>query len=514
MPWYRCRPHLVVLTLLAVHAVPPVAAQQGPDTTPEVVAEAAAASPPVPAGPVQATWDSLREHYRTPEWFRDARFGIFIHWGIYAVPGHGNEWYVQHLYGNEAYVKWHTEHFGPPDKFGYKDFIPLFTAAKFDPTAWAALFKEAGAGYVVLTAEHHDGFALWDSALTRYNAMQMGPHRDLVGDLATAVHAAGLKFGVSNHRIEHFSFIRPLPGLKTDLEDPAWADFYNVADRSPAAARRFLTDWVARNDELIDKYRPDLLYFDNGVNPRLFDPVKLRVAATYYNRAREWGKQVSLLTKDSAYLAGSIFDLERGRAPDLRADVWQEDTSIAHNSWGYNNELQYRNAGEMIRELVDCVSKNGNYLLNIAPRADGTIPEPQRLRLREIGEWLQINGEAIHGSRPWTSWGEGPTKTEPRGARGLVDGMLKVYTAHDIRFTTRGDTLYAVLFAWPANDEAVITSLAAGKAPPGKIAGVTLLGGTGELHFTQDAEGLKVKLPAIKPCDHAFVLKITGLQIR
>jgi alpha-L-fucosidase len=501
-----------LFTLTTLQALP-LAAQDGPAATPELAAEAAAAAPAIPPGPFQPTWASLRENYRPPGWFQDGRFGIFIHWGLYAVPGHGNEWYVLHMYGNQEYATWHTEHFGPPAKFGYKDFIPMFTAAKFNPEEWAALFKKAGARYVMLTAEHHDGFALWDSALTKFDAMKMGPHRDLVGGLARSVRAAGLKFGLSNHRMEHFTFIRVLPGLETDLFDPAWADFYSVADRSPAACRRFLTDWVARNDELVDKYRPDLLYFDNGVNGRNLDAVKLRVAAYYYNRAREWGQEVSISTKDAAYLAGSILDFERGRSPDLRADVWQEDTSIAHNSWGFNYELKYRNAGEMVRELVDCVSKNGNYLLNIAPQADGTIPEGQQLRLLEIGEWLRVNGEAIYGSRPWTVWGEGPTKTEPRAGRGLVDGMLKVYTAHDIRFTTKNGALYAILFAWPADNQVIITALASGQVPEGKIQKVTLLGGDGELAFTQDAGGLKVKLPALKPCDYAYVLKILGLKV-
>ena len=486
----------------------------------EIALKAAAAGPELKGGPVQPTWDSLKENYRVPEWFQDAKFGIFLHWGLYAVPAHGSEWYVQHMYSNM--LAWHTAHFGPPDKFGYKDFIPLFKAEKFDPDAWVALFKRAGAKYVVPVAEHHDGFAMWDSALTRWNAKAMGPRRDLIGELATATRQQGLHFGVSNHRVEHYSFI-PTPNVPSDLTDPAYQDFYWTMNHSDALYQKFLEDWVARNVELIDKYQPEMLYFDNGINSRALDPVKLKVTAYLYNRAKERGQDVTMFSKGageaSAYLAGAVHDLERGRMPGLSPDYWQEDTSIAHNSWGYNDDpLVIRNAGELIRELVDCVSKNGNYLLNLAPKADGTIPDNQQLRLLEIGDWLGANGEAIYGTRAWTTFGEGPTpQGNPNGARGLTDGMLKVYTAHDIRFTTKGDTLYAILFAWPQGDEpAVITSLAAGKTGDAKIEKVEMLGVAKPLTFTRDEKGLTVKMPAppIKPCDFAYVLKISGLKLR
>jgi alpha-L-fucosidase len=487
---------------------------------PEVIAKAAAGAPQLPPGPVQPTWESLKANYQTPEWIKDGKFGIFLHWGLYAVPAHGNEWYVQHMYSGGG-MTWHVQKFGPVDKFGYKDFIPMFKAEKWDPDAWITLFKKAGAKYVIPAAEHHDGFAMWDSALTKWDAKDMGPKRDLIGDLATAARKQGMHFGVSNHRMEHYSFIR-VPDVPSDLTDPAYQDFYWTMNHSDALYQKFLEDWVARNFELIDKYRPEMLWFDNGVNSRALDPVKLKVASYYYNRARERGQQVTLSTKGhgqgAAYLAATLHDLERGRPVGIEED-WQEDTSIAHNSWGYNEDpLQIRNAGELIRELVDCVSKNGNYLLNLAPRADGTIPENQQLRLLEIGDWLGVNGEAIYGTRAWSTFGEGPTSQgEPRGDRGLTDGMLKVYTARDMRFTTKGDTLYAILYAWPYGDEpAVITSLATGKAPAGKIEKVEMLGVTRPLQFTQDEKGLTVKMPTppIKPCDFAYVLKITGLKLK
>ena len=490
----------------------------GSPTSPEIAIAAAAAGAAIPPGPYQPNWDSLRANYSVPEWLKDGKFGIFIHWGLYSVPAHGNEWYVQHMYSPGGGMEWHVQHWGPLDKFGYKDFIPLFKAEHYDPAAWASLFRRAGARYVVSVAEHHDGFAMWDSALTRWTAAKMGPKRDLIGDLAKAVRQEGLRYGVSFHRVEHYSFIR-VPNVPSDLTDPAYQDFYWTMNHTDALYQKFLEDWVARNVELIDKYRPDVLYFDNGINGRNLDPIKLKVAAYYYNRAREWGKDVTLFSKGAggvaAYLAGAVHDYERGRALDITQEYWQEDTSIAHNSWGYNNELQYRNAGEMIREMADCVSKNGNYLLNIGPKSDGTIPDPQQLRLLEIGEWLNVNGEAIYGTHPWSVYGEGPTPQGPgNGPRGLTDAMLKVYTARDMRFTVKDGSLYAILFGWPSgSDPAVITSLAAGKPMAGKIESVSMLGVDKPLRFTQDAEGLKVVMPGpIKPCEHAYVLKITGLQ--
>jgi alpha-L-fucosidase len=487
-------------------------AQSGPPATPELVARALARVPAPARGKVEPTWESVRAHYRTPEWWTDAKFGIMMHWGLYAVPAHGSEWYGLHMYNNPEIAKWHREHWGPQDKFGYKDFIPMFTAAKFQPDAWAALFKEAGAKFVVPTAEHHDGFALWDSQTNRWNAKNLGPKRDLIADLGAAVRRAGLKFGVSDHSIEHFTFIREAAAPQNDLRDPQWKDFYAVADRgSPEALEKFLVDWTTKQFELIDKYQPDILWFDNGVNSRALDPLKLRVAAHLYNRAAEWQKEVSISTKGegprAAYLAGTITDYERmSRAPaELTAHHWQVDEPVLYR-FGYteNNPTPIARAGSVIASLVNNVSKNGALLLNISPRADGTIPDDQQALLREIGGWLKVNGEAIYGTRPWKQFGEGQLKLE-RGA---------AYTARDIRFTTKGDTLYAIFLAWPDNGEAVVTALATGQAPAGKIDSVTLLGDAEELEFTQDSSGLHVKFPAAKPGAFAYALKITGLRLK
>ena len=491
---------------------------QGFDMAPETrleVVEAAVAQIPtkIPPGPFQPTWESLKENYRVPRWFVGAGFGLFMHWGLYSVPAHHNEWYEKHMYGAEQ--QWHAEHFGPQDQFGYKDFIPMFTCSNWNPDAWAELFKKSGAKFVIPTAQHHDNFAMWDSAATPFNAVQMGPKRDLIGDLCKAVRKQGLKFGVSNHGIENFQFINPPADLaekmkaeQADLYDPKWADFYNVADRSDDACERFLTNWFARNIELIDKYQPDILWFDNGIDQRFLDPLKLRLAAYYYNRAHEWGKEVSIGAKKAAFAPsdkntetiGAILDFEKvgARSPaGIRTGVWEVDDPIG-STWGYTSDMRVSSPGAIISKIADTVSKNGVYMLNLSPKADGTFPQEQQDTLIAIGQWLGMNGEAIYGAHSWIKFGEGNS----RGARGL-----------NIRFTVKDQALYAIVLGnWPG-EEAVITSLAAGEKLEGKISSVTLLGSNGELKFTREETGLKVKLPAIAPCKYACVLKITGLKM-
>ncbi len=463
----------------------------GPPATREIVAAAAAAKTPQAAGPVEPTWDSVRATYKVPQWFIDGKFGIFMHWGIYSVPAYHNEWYEKHMYA--AFIDWHSQHFGLQEQFGYKDFIPKFTCEKFNADRWAELFKKSGAKYVVPTAEHHDWFSLWNSDVSPWNAVKMGPKRDLIGELGAAVRKQGLKFGVSNHSIEHYTFIQAKAGLKSDLDDPKYQDFY-WTQHDDKRLQAFLELWVAKNIELIDKYQIDMLWFDNGVNHRIYDPLKLKVAAYYYNRAKHWGKDVSISTKDHAYLAGSILDFEKtGRGPkDILPGAWQVDEPIG-SSWGYSSDMRVSSAASVLGKLIDIVSKNGNLLLNLSPMSDGTIPEAQQRTLLEIGQWLDINGDAIYGTHSWIKASEGSGR----------DGF---------RFTVKGDSLYAIAIAWPG-EKATITSLASGKAPEGKIESVTLLGHAGKLEFTQDAEGLKIKMPAEQPCKHAFAIKINGLKM-
>ena len=498
-----------------------------PETSQQVVEKAVKQIPtPMAPGPVKPTWDSLQENYHVPTWFRGAKFGIFMHFGIFSVPAHGSEWYEKFLYagGNDSVLKvlfgndmtlnfnngpkstraWHTEHFGPPEKFGYKDFIPMFKAEHFDADAWASLFKKAGARYVMPGAQHHENFAMWDSKVTPFNSVQMGPRRDVIGELAAAVKKQGMKFGVANHGIENFQFINPplelaerMKADKADLYDPKWADFYNYADRSDAAMERFLVNWYERTVELIDKYQPDLIYFDNGVDQRYIDPLKLEIAAYYYNRAKSWGKDVSFTTKKAAFAPSgtntktiaSILDFE-GAPPDgIRTGSWVVDRPIG-SSWGYIEGMKANSPETVLGWLVDTVSKNGTLLLNVSPRADGTIPQDQQDTLLAIGKWLETNGEAIYDTHAWTRFEE--------------KGKDQIY------FTVKGQDLYAIVMGKNAGPEVTISSLPAG-APAGAVRAVEMLGG-GTLRYKQDAAGLIVTLPDATERRQAFVVKIKGLK--
>ena len=440
---------------------------------------------------------------------------MFVHWGLYSVPAYHNEWYEKHMYGDARTIQWHREHFGPHDQFGYKDFIPKFTCEKFAPEEWADLFKKAGVKYVFPTAQHHENFPLWDSAVTPINAKQMGPKRDLIGELSKAVHARGIKFGVSNHGIENFQFINPtkelaedLKSKQADLYDPKWAEFYHVADRSDDACKKFLVDWALRNVELIDRYQPDMIYWDNGVDQRFLDPIKLWVAAYYYNRAAEWNKPMTLVTKkaamspmnDNTQTIGAVMDFEGigARSPSgIRPGCWQVSDKIG-NSWGYIENMKIASVESIISKLVDTVSKNGNFVLNISPKADGTIPQDQQAVLLEIGKWLDVNGEAMYASHNWTTFGEGGGRGTPRTPM--------------IRFTVKGDDLFAIIVGdWPGQ-EVTIISLANGKAHEGKITSVKMLGANRDLQFKPAEDGLKVKLPVTPPCKYAYTLKISGLK--
>ena len=393
-----------------------------------------------PAGPYEATWKSLEQNYRIPQWFKDAKFGIFIHWGVYSVPAAGSEWYPKHMYNGLA--KTHRDKWGSQSKFGYKDFIPLFKAEKFDANAWAELFRKAGARYVIPTAEHHDGFAMYDSKLTRWNAKQMGPKRDVIGELAEAVRDKGMKFGVSNHRVENWDFMYPEQMHKdsTDLFLPEYADLYGPPQQPTSQSGMgpdkneghhpqsdaFLNEWQLRTMEIIDKYQPDLLYFDNGINYRSLDPWKLRIARYYYNSAHQWKKEVSIQSKSQAYLAGSILDFEReSRAPRAPyGRYWQVDDPIGHK-FGYVEGLKLQSADGIIRNLVDNVACGGNLCLNVSPKSDGTIPEDQQQILLAIGKWLEKNGEGIYGTQPY-----------------------KTAIENNIRLTQKGNVVYAFVLKW------------------------------------------------------------------
>ncbi len=462
-------------------------------------------------GPFKPSWESL-ERMQVPEWYLDAKFGIFIHWGVYSVPAFGSEWYPRQMYEKDsAEFKHHLATYGPQSKFGYKDFIPRFTAVKFDAGQWADLFSRAGARYVVPVAEHHDGFPMYDCSFTGWSAAKMGPKRDVIGELEKAVRARGLHFGISSHRAEHWWFFDQGMLIDSDVRDPRFAGLYGPArSRELAEAQKeppdkaFLDDWLARTSELVDKYQPELVWFDWWIGQPVFEPYLQKFAAFYYNRGVESGRGAAINYKYDAFPArAAVLDLERGQLASTRPLFWQTDTSISKNSWGYVEPQDYKTADSIVDDLVDIVSKNGCLLLNIGPRPDGTIPEEEQKILLEIGRWLETNGEAIYGTRPWRIFGEGPTAV----AEGMfTDTQRAAFGAADFRFTQKDGTLYAVALAWPDSGKLTVKTLAKGQAV---IGSVKLLGHDGPADWKQTESGLEVNLPAAKPCDYAFVLKIT-----
>lgn len=453
-------------------------------------------------GPFQPNWNSL-EQYKIPDWYQDAKFGIFIHWGPYSVPAFGNEWYPRNMYVQDSpEFKHQVETYGPQTKFGYKDFIPQFHAEHFDPVAWASLFKESGAKYVIPVAEHHDGFPMYDTALSDWSAAKMGPRRDIIGDLAKAIRAEGLHFGASSHRAEHYWFLDGGREFPSDVQDAQYAAFYGPAHIAPAGKKpmdkgvlhpdsAYLNDWLARSEEIVQKYNPELIYFDWWVEQPEFQPYLQRFAAFYYNEAAEKDIQPVLFRKNDAFPDGTtVLDIERGQLDQIRAQHWQTDTSISNASWGYVKNDTYKSAKSIVWQLVDIVSKNGNLLLNIGPKSDGTIPDEAQNILREIGAWLKVNGDAIYGTRPWTTYGEGPTKVVAGSFNDTASGS---FTAQDIRFTTNNGTLYAIALGWPPNGRLTIQSLGSGSNF--KITNIILLGSNSKISFTQAADGLHLDLP-------------------
>ena len=486
----------------------------------------------VAGGPFAADWDSLAGN-GVADWYRDAKLGIFIHWGVYAVPAFGNEWYPRRMYLNEIdrrrnvnVFEHHLATWGPQKTFGYKDFIPMFKAERYDPEAWAALFQEAGARYVVPVGEHHDGFPLYASSHTRWDASEMGPKRDVIAALERAVRARGMKFGVSSHRGFNYGYYARDESYDTvdeegfglygePREDLEFTSGQNL-DWFPQS-EAFRDDWLARTAEMAEKFRADLIWFDFGIGPRQkvaswqenpFAPHLQRFMAYYYNRARAWGKTGVVNYKFEAMPENvAVLDLERARLAGMRDLFWQTDTSVGFTSWGYVTNHRYKDVGLILTEFVDIVSKNGCLLLNVGPKADGTIPEPEAEMLREIGAWLAVNGEAIYGSRPWKIYGEGPTET--------VEGHLseernKPMGPEDIRFTTKDGRLYATSLGL-AEKEWRIESLRAGSEHLDGLAvsQVRLLGHDAGLDWAQGPEALVIGRPASGRARHAYVFEVT-----
>lgn len=466
----------------------------------------------IDSGPYSDDWDSLT-NYEIPRWYSEAKFGIFLHWGVYSVPAFGDEWYPRRMHKQRSPAfEHHRSTYGEHADFGYKDFIPSFTMDKFDPDAWAQLFRQAGAQFVVPVAEHHDGFTMYDSERTRWKASAMGPRRDVFGDLGEATRRQWMVLGASSHRAEHWFFMNGGAKFDSDVLDPAYADFYGPAQREELAPNeQYLDDWLLRTVEIIDTYRPQLLWFDWWIEEPAFEPYLRKLAAYYYNRAAEWGREVVINYKWRAFRPGSaVYDIERGAMKSVQPEIWQSDTAVSKTSWSWVEGHQYKSVVNLIDELVDTVAKNGVLLLNLGPKADGTIPDEEQEMLRAIGRWLAVHGEAIFGTVPFAVAGEGPT---PDAGGSFVDENMADTTAEDFRFTMRhdmaGSYLYVTTTAWPDDDTLRVRTLGAGQPLlTYDIENVTMLGSSAEIDYSRGVEALEVRLPAERPSEYGVTLKV------
>ncbi len=454
-------------------------------------------------GKYKDTWDSLGQ-YNVPDWYKDSKFGIFIHWGVFSVPAFANEWYSRDMYmqGSREYEH-HIKTYGAHKDFGYKDFIPMFKGEHFDADEWLELFEEAGAQYMVPVAEHHDGFQMYKSDISHWNAYEMGPHRDVLGELSAAANRHNIIHGASSHRVEHWFFMSRGKEFESDITDneqegdfywPAMpeGDFQDIYSK-PEPNQAFLEDWLVRCCEIVDRFKPRIVYFDWWIQHSAVKPYLRKFAAYYYNRCEEWGTGGVINYKHDAFMFGTaVVDIERGQFAEAKPYIWQTDTAVARNSWCYTDKNVYKDPYEIICDLIDIVSKNGRLLLNVGPKSDGSIPEEDKKVLREIGKWLKVNGEGIYGSKVWRYAGEGPTKIQEGQ---FADANEKVFTSADIRFTVKGGYLYAFVLKYPEDGKVTITELReadASKLPVfhGIIKNVTVLGSDAKVAVSRDEEGL------------------------
>ena len=458
--------------------------------------------------------DSLTQ-YHCPDWFRDAKFGIWAHWGPQSVPMNG-DWYARGMYEQgSGHYQYHLEHYGHPSEFGYKDIIPLWKAEKWDPARLMKLYKRAGAKYFVSMGTHHDNFFLWDSKLHPWNSVAMGPKKDVVGIWQREAKKNGLKFGVSEHLGASFTWFQgshgadktgPKAGIAYDGANPKFADLYHEAAAPGDTAwysnnPNWQREWYASVKELVDNYHPDLLYSDGAVP--FGNEVGLGMIAHLYNTI----PQAVYNCKEKS--GGRwVEDIERGNLAKIDPHPWQTDTSIG--DWFYNRNWKYRPINWVVTTLVDNVSKNGNLLLNVVQRPDGSIDPEVETMLEQMADWIAIHGEAIYSSRPWLVYGEGAVRTKG-GAFSEDFG----FTAQDIRFTTKGSTLYAISLGYPKDDQLLVRSLArTGDKTQNQIRSVSLLGFKGKLDWTQTEEGLLVKLPSQRVSEITVGLKITGRNLK
>jgi alpha-L-fucosidase len=492
-------------------------------------------------GPFAPTRASLRA-YEIPDWYRDAKFGIWAHWGPQSAIEAG-DWYARNMYiqGQRQY-QYHVEKYGHPSKFGYKDTIAAWKAEKFDAHYLLGLYKKAGAKYFMSMGVHHDNFDLWNSKHNKWNAVNMGPKKDIVGMFAKAARKHDLKFGISDHlwiSYKWFSTSKgsdkdgPFAGIPYDGADPKNFDLYGKCEQvfnkrldwnENWIPETWKKHWFERMKDLVDKYEPDVLYCDGHLP---FEEHGLALLAHLYNQsaAKNGGKTQAVYNskrpEDTDGDTGiCVYDVERGVVDAIWPRPWQTDTCIG--DWHYNKNTvgKYKSAKIVIDLLIDIVSRNGNLMLNIPLPASG-MPDADELNILDgITKWMAVNSEAIYATRPWKIFGAGPQTDVTKSDKGAVFDNLqfneknrKEFSYEDVRFTTKDKTLYTFFMGWPAAPQIVIKPLATNsEQKTGNIENVELLG-YGKVDFKRHSEGLKVILPAQKPCEHAFTLKINGSNL-
>ncbi len=475
----------------------------------------------------ESSWQSLIQH-EVPEWLQDAKFGIYAHWGLYSIPAFGREYYGRDLYDKSNRNKIYQHHlkiYGGPEKFGNKEFIPLFKAEKFNPDEWADLIKRSGAKYAGIAVVHHDGFGLWDSDVNKWNVGKMGPKRDIYGELVKSLRKQGLRIIATFHHFRSFNWYLPrnkehLDAASQkgwDLFDPQYADLY--WNEYTSTFDEFIKAWKAKVKEVTDKYQPDVLWFDGGkFRENSSENDVTSFLSYYYNKRLEWGKEVDVLNKFSTSRKFNfprefgMLTFEGGRdRPDFVNRPWIDDEKIGISSWGYVEGLEYWGGNHLIDGLVDRVSRNGGLLLSLSPKGNGEIPQEQKDILLSIGKWLNVNGEAIYGTRPWKIQAEGSVEKlkGESNSQGHYKWRYENCISEDIRFTRKGNTLYVIVLDWPTNGKLTIKSLSTEtKISREGIASISLFGVDSNLKWTRDDKELTIQLPSEKPCEYAFAFKI------